>query len=140
MSSLAFDKIVPFGQNLVLDDMPVTLTFKERVAFFLCLIYVSVDSRKYNESRLGSCLGSHIAGLLDGVEDDSAPYSGNLREEHVLYGITLGAVRRIVCNPDVDAQSPTTHDNGRSRKRIIRYYMIMLFFEQNVASAEPHYA
>ena len=105
MSSLAFDKIVPFGQNLVLDDMPVTLTFKERVAFFLCLIIVSVDSRKYNESRLGSCLGSHIAGLLDGVEDGSAPYSGNLREEAVLYGIPLGAVRRIVGDPDVDAQS-----------------------------------
>lgn len=38
MSSVAFDKIVPFGQNFVLDDMPVTLTLKERVAFFLCLI------------------------------------------------------------------------------------------------------
>lgn len=105
MSSVAFDKIVPFGQDFVLDDMPVTLTLKERVSFFLCFINVSVDSRKYSESRLGSCLGSHIAGLLDGVEDGSAPYSGNLREEHVLYGIPLGAVRRIVCNPDVDAQS-----------------------------------
>lgn len=105
MSSVAFDKIVPFGQNFVLDDMPVTLTLKERVAFFLCLINVSVDSRKYSESRLGSCLGSHIAGLLDGVEDGSAPYSGNLREEHVLYGIPLGAVRRIVCNPNVETQS-----------------------------------
>lgn len=105
MSSVAFDKIVPFGQNFVLDDMPVTLTLKERVAFFLCLINVSVDSRKYSESRLGSCLGSHIASLLDGVEDGSAPYSGNLREEHVLYGIPLGAVRRIVCNPNVETQS-----------------------------------
>lgn len=105
MSSVAFDKIVPFGQNFVLDDMPVTLTLKERVAFFLCLINVSVDSRKYSESRLGSCLGSHIASLLDGVEDGSAPYSGNLREEHVLYGIPLGAVRRIVGNPNVEAQS-----------------------------------
>ena len=105
MSSVAFDKIVPFGQNFVLDDMPVTLTLKERVAFFLCLIGVSVDSRKYSESRLGSCLGSHIAGLLDGVEDGSAPNSGNLREEHVLYGVPFGAVRRIVGNPDVDAQS-----------------------------------
>ena len=105
MSSVAFDKIVPFGQDFILDDMPVTLTLKERVAFFLCLIYVSVDSRKYSESRLGSCLGSHIAGLLDGVEDGSAPYSGNLREEHVLYGVPFGAVRRIVGNPDVNAQS-----------------------------------
>ena len=105
MSSVAFDKIVPFGQNFVLDDMPVTLTLKERVAFFLCLINVSVDSRKYSESRLGSCLGSHIASLLDGVEDGSAPYSGNLREEHVLYGIPLGAVRRIVGNPNVETQS-----------------------------------
>ena len=91
MSSVAFDKIVPFGQNFVLDDMPVRVTLKERVSFFLCLINVSVDSRKYSESRLGSCLGSHIASLLDGVEDGSAPYSGNLREEHVLYGIPLGA-------------------------------------------------
>lgn len=105
MSSVAFDKIVPFGQNFVLDDMPVTLTLKERVTFFLCLIKVSVDSRKYSESRLGSCLGSHIASLLDGVEDGSAPYSGNLREEHVLYGIPLGAVRRIVGNPNVETQS-----------------------------------
>ena len=105
MSSVAFNKIIPFGQNFVFDDMPLTLTLKEHVAFFLCLIYVSVDSRKYSESRLGSCLGSHIAGLLDGVEDGSAPYSGNLREEHVLYGVPLGAVRRIVGNPDVDAQS-----------------------------------
>ena len=46
MSSVAFDKIVPFGQDFVLDDMPLTLTLKERVAFFLCLIDVSVDSRK----------------------------------------------------------------------------------------------
>ena len=105
MSSVAFDKIVPFGQNFVLDDMPVRFTLKERVAFFLCLINVSVDSRKYSESRLGSCLGSHIASLLDGVEDGSAPYSGNLREEHVLYGIPLGAVRRIVGNPNVETQS-----------------------------------
>ena len=105
MSSVAFDKIVPFGQNFVLDDMPVRFTLKERVAFFLCLINVSVDSRKYSESRLGSCLGSHITSLLDGVEDGSAPYSGNLREEHVLYGIPLGAVRRIVGNPNVETQS-----------------------------------
>ena len=105
MSSVAFDKIVPFGQNFVLDDMPVRFTLKERVAFFLCLINVSVDSRKYSESRLGSCLGSHIASLLDGVEDGSTPYSGNLREEHVLYGIPLGAVRRIVGNPNVETQS-----------------------------------
>ena len=92
MSSVAFDKIVPFGQDFVLDDMPLTLTLKERVTFFLCLIYVSVDSRKDSESRLGSCLGSHITGFLDGVEDGSAPYSGNLREEPMLYGIPFGAV------------------------------------------------
>ena len=104
MSSVAFDKIVPFGQDFVLDDMPLTLTLKERVTFFLCLIYVSVDSRKYSESRLGSRLGSHVAGLLDGVEDGTAPCFGNLREEPVLNGVPLGAVRRIVGNPDVDAQ------------------------------------
>ena len=105
MSSVAFDKIVPFGQYFVLDDMPLKFPLKERVAFFLCLIYVSVDSRKNSESCLGSRLGSHIAGLLNCVEDRSAPYSGYLREEAVLYGIPLGAVRRIVGNPDVDAQS-----------------------------------
>jgi len=38
MSSVAFDKIVPFGQDFVLDDVPCTLTFKERVALCLCLI------------------------------------------------------------------------------------------------------
>ena len=105
MSSVAFDKIVPFGQDFVLDDIPFTLTLKERVAFFLCLIYVSVDSRKYSKSRLGCRLGSHITGFLDGVENSSAPYSGNLREEPMLYGIPLGAVRRVVGNSDVDAQS-----------------------------------
>jgi len=106
MSSVAFDKIVPFRQDFVLDDIPLTLTLKERVAFFLCLINVSVDSRKYCETRFCGRFGSHITGLFDGVEDGSAPNSGNLREEHVLYGVPLGAVRRIVGNPDVDAQSP----------------------------------
>ena len=104
MSSVAFVKIVPFGQEIVLDDMPFTLALKEWVAFFLCLIRISVDSRKYSESRLGGCLGSHIAGLLNGVEDCSAPSSGDLREEPVLYGIPFGAVRRIVGNSDVNAQ------------------------------------
>ena len=104
MSSVAFDKIVPFGQEFVLDDIPLTLTLKERVAFFLCLIDVSVDRRKYCESRFCGRFGSHITGLFDGVEDSSAPNSGNLREEHVLYGVPLRAVRRIVSNPDVDAQ------------------------------------
>ena len=104
MSSVAFDKIVPFGQDFVLDDMPLTLTLKEWVVFFLCLIDVSVDSRKYCESRFCGRFGSHITGLFDGVEDGSAPNSGNLREEPVLYGVPLGAVRRIVGNPDVDAQ------------------------------------
>ena len=105
MSSVAFDKIVPLGQDFVFDDMPLTLTLKERVAFFLCLIYVSVVSRKYSKSRFGSRLGSHLASFLDGVEDGSAPYSGNLREEQVLNGIPLGAVRRIMGNSDVDTQS-----------------------------------
>ena len=105
MSSVAFDKIVPFGQDFVLDDIPLTLTLKERVAFFLCLIDVSVDSRKYSESRFCGRFGSHITGLFDGVENGSAPCSGDLREEHVLYGVPLGAVRRIVGYSDVDAQS-----------------------------------
>ena len=105
MSSVAFDKIVPFGQEFVLEDMPLTLTLKEWVAFFLCLIVVSVDCRKHSEPRLGCRLGSHISGLLYGVEDGSAPCSGNLREEAVLYGVPLGAVRRIVGDSNVDAQS-----------------------------------
>ena len=81
MSSVAFDKIVPFRQDFVLDDIPLTLTLKERVAFFLCLIDVSVDRRKYCESRFCGRFGSHITGLFDGVEDGSTPCSGNLREE-----------------------------------------------------------
>lgn len=105
MSSFTFDKIVPVGQNFVFDDMSITLTLKEWVAFSLCLIDVSVNSRKYCESCLGCSLGSHISGLLDGVEDGSAPCSGNLREEAVLYGVPLGAVRWIVGDSNVDAQS-----------------------------------
>ena len=104
MSSVAFDKIVPFGQDFVLDDIPLTLTLKERVAFFLCLIDVSVDSCKYCEPRFCGRLGSHVAGLLDGVEYCTAPCSGDLREEPVLYGVPFGAVRRIVGDSDVDAQ------------------------------------
>lgn len=81
MSSVAFDKIVLFGQEFVLDDIPLTHSLKEQVAFFLCLINVSVDSCKYCESCFCSRLGSHVAGLLDSVEYDSTPCSGNLREE-----------------------------------------------------------
>ena len=47
MSSVAFGKIVPFGQEFVLDDIPLTLTLKERVAFFLCLIYaIALNTRR----------------------------------------------------------------------------------------------
>ena len=42
MSSVAFDKIVPFGQDFVIDDILLTLTLKERAAFFLCLIVYSI--------------------------------------------------------------------------------------------------
>ena len=104
MSSVAFDKIVPFGQDFVLDDIPLTLALKERATFFLCLIYVSVDSRKYSESSPGSGVGSHVAGLLNGFEYRSTPNSGYLREEPVLYGVPFRTVRRIVGNPDVNAQ------------------------------------
>ena len=89
MSSVAFDKIVPFGQEFVSDDIPLTLTHKERGVFFLCLIYVSVNSRKYSESRLGCRFGSHITGLLDGVEDSSAPCSDNLQESMLSSSSTL---------------------------------------------------
>lgn len=103
MSSVTFDKIVPLGQYFVLDDMPLALALKERVTFFLCLIYVSVDSCKYSEPRLGSRHCGHVSGFLDGVEYSPAPNSGYLREEPVLYGVPLGAVRRIVGDSDVNA-------------------------------------
>ena len=64
MSSVASDKIVPFGQDFVLDDMSVTLTFKEWVAFCLCLIDSSVDGCEYSESRLSPCSGCQFACLL----------------------------------------------------------------------------
>ena len=102
MSLVAFDKIVPLGQDFVLDDMPLTLAFKEWVALFLCLIDASVDRREYGESSLGSRSGSQFACLLNGVEHRPAPHSGNLREESVLNGIPLGAVRRIMSDTDVD--------------------------------------
>ena len=105
MSSVAFDKVVPFWEDFVFDDIPLALTLKERVAFFLCLIYVPVDRREYGESRLCRRFGSHITGLLDRVEDGSAPFSGYLGEEPVLDGVPLGAVGRIMYDSDVDAQS-----------------------------------
>lgn len=105
MSSVAFDKIVPFGQDFVFDDMPLTLTLKERVAFFLCLIDSSVDRCEYSKSGSGSCPGCQFTCLLNGVEDGSAPNPGDLREEPVLYGIPLGAVRRLMGYSDVNAQS-----------------------------------
>lgn len=104
MSAVPFDKVVPFGQDFVFDDMLVTFTFKEWVTFFLCLIDSSVDRCEYSESRFGSRFGRHFTGLLNGVEHGTAPDSGNLREEPVLDGIPLGAVGRVVCNPDVDTQ------------------------------------
>lgn len=105
MSSVAFDKIVPFGQALIFDDIPVTLALKEWVACFLCLIESSVDRCEYSKSRFGSCPGSQFAGLFNGVEHSSAPSSGNLREESMLNGVPLGAIRRIMCNSDVYAES-----------------------------------
>ena len=101
MSSVASDKIVPFGQSFVLDDILVTLTFKEWVTFFLCLIDSSVDGCKYNESRTCCRSGSQFACLLNGIKDLTSPHSGNLREEPVLNGIPFGAVRRIMGNSDV---------------------------------------
>ena len=94
MSSVAFDKIVPFGQDFVLDDMPLTLALKEWVALFLCLIDPSVDRCKHSESSFCSCPGSQFAGLFKRVEHSSAPNPGDLREEHVLNRVPLGAVRR----------------------------------------------
>ena len=104
MSSVAFDKIVPFGQYFILDDMPLALTFKEWVTLCLCLIDSSVDRCEHSESCLCSCFGCQFACLLNGVEYRPAPYSGYLREEPVLDGVPLGAVRRIMGNPDVNAQ------------------------------------
>ena len=50
MSSVASDKLVPFGQIFVLDNILVTLIVKEWATFFLCLIDFSVDRCKYSES------------------------------------------------------------------------------------------
>ena len=50
MSSVAFDKIVPFGQDFILDDMPVTLTLKERaksICHFLHTLLVLVHKINY---------------------------------------------------------------------------------------------
>ena len=104
MSSFAFDKVVPFRQYFVLDDMPFTLTFKKWVAFFLCLICSTVDRRKYGESCFGSRPGGQFSRFFNGVENGTAPHSGNLREEPMLNGIPFGAVWWIVCNSDVDSQ------------------------------------
>ena len=103
MSSVALDKIVPFGQDFVFDDMPCTLAFKKWVTFFLCLIDSSVDRCEHGESRFGCRPGRQFACLLDGVDDGSTPGIGDLREEPVFYGVPLGAVRWIMSNADVDA-------------------------------------
>lgn len=105
MTSVASDKIVPFGQDFVLDDMSVTLTFKEWVAFCLCLIDSSVDGCEYSESRLSSRSGCQFACLLNGIEHSPAPDSGDLREEPVLNGIPLRAVRWVMGNTDIDTKS-----------------------------------
>ena len=81
MSLVAFDKIVPFGQDFVFDDMPCTLAFKKWVTFFLCLIDSSVDRCEHGESRFGCRPGRQFACLLDGVDDGSTPGIGDLREE-----------------------------------------------------------
>ena len=104
MSSVAFDKIVPFEQNFVLDDMPFALTLKERVPLCLCLIDSSVDRCEYSKFCLGSCPGCQFTCLFNGVEDGSAPNSRDLREESVLYRIPFGAVRRVMGYSDVNAQ------------------------------------
>ena len=105
MSSVAFDKVVPFWQYFVLDDMLVILAFKKWVSFFLCLICSSVDRRKYSEACFCSRSRCHLPGLFDGVEHRSAPHSGNLREEPMFNWIPFGAVWWIVCDSDIDSQS-----------------------------------
>lgn len=105
MTSVASDKIVPFWQDFVLDDILVTLTFKEWVAFSLCLIDSSVDGREYSESCLSSRSGCQFASFLNGIEHSPAPDSGDLREEPVLNGIPLRAVRWVMGNTDIDAKS-----------------------------------
>lgn len=104
MSAVAFDKVVPLGQEIIFDDMPINLIFKEWAAFFLCLIDFPVDRCEYCEASRSSCLGSHFAGFFDGVEDSPAPNSGDLREEPVFNGVPLGTVGRIMGNSDVNAQ------------------------------------
>lgn len=104
MSSVGFDKIVPFGQKFVLDDVPLALTLKEWVAFSSCLVDSSVDRCKHSESRSGCGPGSHLACFFDRVEHGSAPCSGNLREKPVLNGVPLGAVGRVMRNSDINPQ------------------------------------
>ena len=104
MSSVGFDKIVPFGQKFVLDDVPLALTLKEWVALSSCLVDSSVDRCKHSESRSGCGSGSHLACFFDRVEHGSAPCSGNLREKPVLNGVPLGAVGRVMRNSDINPQ------------------------------------
>ena len=104
MSSVGFDKIVTFGQKFVLDDVPFALTLKEWVAFSSCLVDSSVDRCKHSESRFGCSPGSHLASFFYSVEHVTAPCSGNLREKPVFNRVPLGAVRWVVCNPDINPQ------------------------------------
>ncbi len=104
MSSVGFDKIIPFEQEFVLDDVSVALTFKELVALSFCLIDSSVDGSKHSESRSGCSPGSHLAYFFNRVEHGSAPCSGNLREKPVLNVVPLGAVRWVMRNSDINPQ------------------------------------
>ena len=63
MSLVAFDKIVPFWQDFILDDRSVILALKERVAWLLCLIGASVNRREYGQPGLSPCSCSQLAGL-----------------------------------------------------------------------------
>ena len=89
MSSVAFDKIVPFGQDFVLDDMALTLALKEWVALFLCLIDSSVDRCKHSKPSFCFCPRCQFAGLFKCVEHSSAPNPGDLREDLFSYFLTL---------------------------------------------------
>lgn len=142
MSSVIFDKIVPFGHAIILDDIPVTLALKERVTYFLRLINGSVDRCEYCKPQLGPCSGSQFADLFNGVDHSSVPSSENLRKEAILYGISHGAVGCIMGKPDVYTESLGQLDEtslflvSRKHEALYRYsatiepYVIQLVYEK----------
>ncbi len=55
VSSVAFDKIVPFWKDFAFDDMYLVFRLKEHAVYILCPIDPSVDRCELCESRFDSC-------------------------------------------------------------------------------------